>query len=118
MPKESVLKRICKYSFPYALAYEPEEMNQIEAILRSKEVKPLLPKEITWMWGKKAQTLNDGTKAVNLYAIKKSKEKKPLLEGDIITHAAQVFAEDRKPAVNIKMNQKGAHIWNASRPIS
>ncbi|TSJ81251.1 MAG: protein translocase subunit SecDF [Candidatus Cardinium sp.] len=111
MPQASILKRLCKYSFPYTLAYAPEEMNQIEAILSSKPVKALLPKEITWMWDKKAQTLEDGTKAVMLYAIKQPRDHKPLLEGNMITHAAQTFTENGKQAVNLQMNQKGAQIW-------
>ncbi|AXI24202.1 protein-export membrane protein SecD [Cardinium endosymbiont of Sogatella furcifera] len=112
MPKESILKRLCKAPFPYMLAYAPEEMNRIEALLRSKEVKALLPKEITWMWDRKAQALNDGTQVVTLYAIQRTRDQKPLLEGDIITHAAQDIDQNSgKPIVNIKMNQKGAHAW-------
>ncbi|WP_419241199.1 protein translocase subunit SecDF [Cardinium endosymbiont of Nabis limbatus] len=111
MPKASILKRLCKCPFPYALAYAPKEINQIEAILQRTEVKALLPKEIRWMWEKKAQTLKDGTKAVILYAIQQPQDNKPLLEGDIITNAAQTFIENGKLAVHIQMNQKGAHRW-------
>ncbi|CAH2560100.1 protein translocase subunit SecDF [Cardinium endosymbiont of Oedothorax gibbosus] len=112
MPKESILKRLCKYPFPYTLAYAPEKISQIEAILRRKEVKALLPKEIVWMWEKKAHTLNDGTQAVTLYAIKQPRDNKPLLEGDMITHAAQFFDKNRRQrVVNLQMHQKGVHIW-------
>ncbi|WP_342264999.1 protein translocase subunit SecDF [Cardinium endosymbiont of Philonthus spinipes] len=111
MPTESILKRLCKAPFPYALAYASEEMNQIEAILSSKKVKALLPKGITWMWEKKAQMLSDGSQAVALYAINQPKPHQPLLEGDIITYAAQTFSENGKPAVTLKMNQKGAQAW-------
>ncbi|MGI2262059.1 protein translocase subunit SecD [Candidatus Cardinium hertigii] len=111
LPKASIIKRICKDTFPYRLAYAPEEMDQIDAILHSKPVKALLPKNITWMWDKKAITLGDGTKAVVLYAIQLSRENQPLLEGDIITDATQSFAENGKPVVMIQMNQKGARIW-------
>lgn len=111
LPKVSILKRLCKGSFPYTLAYAPEAMQQIEAILQNKAVKALLPQGLTWMWAQKAHILNDGTKAVTLYAIQSSSASKPLLEGDIITHAAQAFDANGKPAVNVQMNQKGARIW-------
>ncbi|WP_243018022.1 MULTISPECIES: protein translocase subunit SecDF [Candidatus Cardinium] len=111
MPKDSPLKKLCQYTFPYTLAYPPESMTQIETILGSQSVKALLPKGITWMWDKKAHTINDGTKAVTLYAIQPSKGNQPLLEGDIITHAAQVFSENGSPAVSMQMNQKGARVW-------
>ncbi|MGI2257348.1 protein translocase subunit SecD [Candidatus Cardinium hertigii] len=111
LPKASIIKRICKDTFPYKLAYAPEEMDQIDGILRSKRVKALLPKNITWMWDKKAITLGNDTKAVVLYAIQSSSANEPLLEGDIITDATQSFAENGKPVVMIQMNQKGARIW-------
>lgn len=111
MPDPSLLKKLCKATFPYRLAYAPEDIPQVEGILQSRKVKALLPKDLIWMWEQKAQTLSDGVKAVNLYAIQKSRSNQPLLEGTIITHAAQVFDENGKPAVSLKMNQKGASIW-------
>ncbi|ROT47154.1 protein translocase subunit SecDF [Candidatus Cardinium hertigii] len=110
MPKQSMLQRLSKCPFSSGLAYAPQDMDQIEAILRKEKVKSLLP-QITWMWEKKEHTLKDGTQAVTLYAIKQSKEQKPLLEGDIITHATQNLGEANEPCVSMRMNSKGAQIW-------
>lgn len=111
MPQQSLIRRLSKYPFPHGLAYSSEDMDKVEGMLRRKEVKSLMPQQIVWMWEKKEQALgDDGTQVLTLYPIKQSGEKKPLLEGDIITHASQVFSEG-KPVVSMQMNGEGARIW-------
>ena len=110
-PKASMLLRLAKSLYPFP-SYAPQDMAQIESILNKKEVQSLLPKQITWMWEKKAHTLNDGTQALTLYPIKHTRARRPLLEGDIITYAAQTFDEtSHKAAVTMQMNSNGARIW-------
>lgn len=110
MPQQSLIRKLSKYPFPHGLSYGSEDMAKIEGILRRKEVKSLMPQQIVWMWEKKEQALSDGTQVLTLYPIKQSREKKPLLEGDIITHASQAFIEG-KPVVSMQMNGEGARIW-------
>ena len=112
MPKQSVLSRLSSYSFPYRLAYPVEHMQQIEAILHREDVKKLLPNHIIWMWDKKEHCLKgDNQKVVILYPIKQLPSQKPLLEGDIITHATQSFDENGQPAVSMQMNSKSTYAW-------
>ncbi|TDG95339.1 protein translocase subunit SecDF [Cardinium endosymbiont of Culicoides punctatus] len=112
MPKQSIIRRLSKYPFPYGLAYSSEDVPKIENMLSRKEVKILMPKQIVWMWDRKEQTLNDGTKVFHLYPIKQSKEQKPLLEGDIITSAIQSLRDNSNQViVNMQMNNEGARMW-------
>ncbi|WP_339044476.1 protein translocase subunit SecDF [Cardinium endosymbiont of Tipula unca] len=110
MPQQSLMRRLSKYPFPHGLAYSSEDMAKIANILRRKEVRSLMPKQVVWMWEKKEQTLSDGTQVFNLCPIKQSREKKPLLEGDIITRASQAL-ENGKPVVSMQMNSDGARLW-------
>lgn len=124
VPTQSILRRLSKGHFPHELVYATQDMIQINSILCRKEIKSLLPKQITWMWGNKEHTLSDGTQVFTLYPIKQSREQKPLLEGDVITHASQTLDDKGGPSVSMQMNSKGAQIWkritahNINKPIA
>jgi len=112
MPTQSILSRLSSYPFPYGFVYSAEVIAQIKAIFSREDIKPLLPSQIVWLWDRKAHTTQDGKEAFSLYPIKLSRDKKPLLEGNIITNAAQGFDENGgKPIVSMQMNSEGALMW-------
>ncbi|HLP34832.1 MAG TPA: protein translocase subunit SecDF [Amoebophilaceae bacterium] len=111
LPKQSILIRYSAYPFPYRLTYPIEVVDQIEALLRRKEVKALLPQQLLFMWENKTHCLKEGKETITLYPIKQTWDHKPLLEGTIITHAAQMLDESGRPVVSMQMNGEGARIW-------
>lgn len=113
LPQQSILRRLAVGPFPHVLAYTKEGMNQINDLLTSTDISAILPKQFLFMWSKKMHPIYQGDeKAFILYVVKRSPEQKPLLEGDIIAHAAQGFDPVHgKPVVNMQMNSKNAKVW-------
>ncbi len=96
----------------YYLIYPVEEVADIQQILDRPEVQALCPKDLRWCWDvKPRQDSSTGEAYLMLYPIKTSRNNLPLLEGDVITDARQMFDEKGQPSVSIQMNVRGAKMW-------
>lgn len=96
----------------YPLCYPVEEVAAIQQILDRSDVQALCPKDLHWCWDVKPR--KDGTTGESflmLYPIKTERNNLPLLEGDVITDARQMFDEKGQPSISIQMNGRGAKIW-------
>lgn len=96
----------------YGLVYDVKDTMTINRILKNEDYKAMLPKDIKLLWGVKPQALEDGTEALELYAIKipRGSDQAPL-EGDVVTDARQVLDQTSRPAVSMQMNADGARKW-------
>ncbi|QVY65284.1 protein translocase subunit SecDF [Polaribacter sp. Q13] len=86
----------------------------VNSLLKRKEVKALLPKELKYvkfLWDYKSNKGTDGTELIGLYAIKGSRSGKANIEGDVILDASQVFDQMNKPEVSMTMNSSGTKQW-------
>ncbi len=108
----------------YRLIYAVEEVAAIQQILDRPDVKSMLPKDLLWLWDVKPHQDAKGTETLTLYPIKAGRNTLPLLEGDVITDARQVFDDQGRPAVSMQMNGRGAKVWknitasNIGKPIA
>ena len=95
----------------YGLTYAVEDVQTIQQILERPDVKLLFPKDLMWLWDVKPHKLNDSVETLSIHPIQVGKNNLPLLEGDVITDARQVFDNHGKPAVSMQMNGQGAKLW-------
>jgi SecD/SecF fusion protein len=92
----------------YGIAYAADNIEIINSILSKPAVKAILPNDIQFAWGSKPIAKEDG---VEIFTLTPLKGKKPLLGGDVISQARQVFDEKGSPAVSMQMNSYGTKIW-------
>jgi len=93
---------------------DKNKMNAIDEMLNRNNIRSLFPSDSKFMWSRKPFTTVDGeeTRKYMLYLLKTPPNKKPVLEGDVITradHAPNPVTGEM--AVNLSMNNKGAKIW-------
>ena len=118
-------KNLFTYLFPN-VAQSQQQMSSLVAqakvidtatvneLLKRKEIKALLPKELKYvkfLCDYKSNKGTDGSDLINLYAIKGSRNGKATIEGDVILDAAQVFDQLNKPEVSMTMNSSGTKQW-------
>lgn len=88
-----------------------EDVAAIQQILARPDIKAIFPKDLAWFWDAKSHKSKDEkVETLAIYPIKVGKNNLPLLEGDVITDARQVY-DNGNAAVNMQMNTKGARAW-------
>ncbi|MHB9148251.1 MAG: protein translocase subunit SecDF [Candidatus Amoebophilus sp.] len=107
----SPLYKLLKLEPVHGLTYSVEDIHIIQQILERPDVKLLFPKDLMWLWDVKPHKLENGTEVLSVHPIQIGKNNLPLLEGDVITDARQVFDKYGKPAVSMQMNGQGAKLW-------
>jgi SecD/SecF fusion protein len=85
-------------------------MESIMADLNRESVKRLLPKDLVFAWSFKP--LDDQPGYYELIALKRSKDGRAVLGGDVITDAKQEFGQNQATAeVSMTMNGAGSNEW-------
>lgn len=94
----------------YATFTDTAEVNKW---LNHPEVRDILPLDMKFLWEAKSTIKNADEKDVlGLLAIKKNREDKAPLEGDVIVEAYQDYeSQSIEPAVMMNMNNEGAKQW-------
>ncbi|GAB6394868.1 MAG: protein translocase subunit SecDF [Bacteroidales bacterium] len=88
---------------------------KIDEYLNLKQVKDLLPRNLTFKWGVKA--IDENEQFYQLYAIKvTNRDGSPALGGDVVTDASADFAQQggisrSNQEVSMTMNAEGAKDW-------
>jgi len=109
---ENIVSPLYKLLKPgHGLTYSVEDVHTIQQILERPDVKLLFPKDLLWLWDVKPHKLENGTEVLTVHPIQIGKNSTPLLEGDVITDARQVFDDHGKPAISMQMNGQGAKLW-------
>ena len=84
----------------------------VNKYLAMKEVRALLPADMTYakfLWDAKPI---QNTEVINLYAIKSNREDVAPIEGDVVSDASQVFDQiGVNPEVSMTMNSQGTKQW-------
>lgn len=95
----------------YGLVYDIKDTMRINRILAREDVQAVLPNDIRFLWGVKAQKM-DELEVLELYGIKtpRGTDVAPL-EGEVITDARQTLDQSSRPAVSMQMNAEGARKW-------
>jgi SecD/SecF fusion protein len=106
------------------LAYEVSDTARINRILQDSQVKSLIPNGMHFLWSGKAEESPDGKyRALGLYAVKKDRDDRAALAGDVITDA-RLSLEQGGAGVSMQMNSTGAKKWkrltasNIKKPIA
>jgi SecD/SecF fusion protein len=106
------------------LAYEVRDTARINRILQDAQVKTLIPNGMHFLWSGKAEESPDGKyRALGLYAVKKDRDDRAALAGDVITDA-RLSLEQGGAGVSMQMNSTGAKKWkrltasNIKKPIA
>ena len=89
------------------------DIAKINEFLSLKQVKEVLPRNLSLKWGVKA--IDEKELYFELYAIKQSnRDGTPALAGDVVTDASDVFEQvggRSEPQVSMSMNAEGAKAW-------
>lgn len=90
-----------------------KDMAKINEYLNMKQVKDVLPRNLSLKWGVKA--VDDKEQFYELYAIKvTNRDGSPALGGDVVTDANSDFMQQagrNEQMVNMTMNAEGAKAW-------
>ncbi|MGM9796309.1 MAG: protein translocase subunit SecDF [Parabacteroides sp.] len=90
-----------------------KDMDKISEYLNMKQVKELLPRNLSLKWGVKA--IDEKEQYFELYALKTSnRDGSPALGGDVVTDANADFVQQAgrsEQMVNMVMNAEGAKAW-------
>ena len=84
---------------------------QVNEYLSMREVRALLPSDMTYakfLWDAKPSKETD---IVSLYAIKSNRDDIAAIEGDVIANASQEFDLMSRPEVSLTMNSTGTRQW-------
>jgi SecD/SecF fusion protein len=113
-PKD-VSPLFAKLASPRELVYEAGDTAQINTLINDREVRNLIPQNMVFAWEAKAnfEDKEKGKSYYTLYVLKKSKNGKASLGGEVIEDARGDL--DRinggKPYVSMQMNPEGARLW-------
>jgi SecD/SecF fusion protein len=81
---------------------------RINRIMRLPQVREIFPTNMRFIWDVKTQR---GTDYVGMYPVKKGRDGRPALEGDVIVDARQDFGQNGQPEVVMQMSPSGARKW-------
>lgn len=104
------------------MVYNSDDVEKIQQILDREDVKALIPKDLTLMWGNKSRKNLDGS-LTRLYAVKTGMHGEALLEGDALDWA-RVRRDGGKYEIYMQMNSRGTKMWrritrlNIGNPIA
>ncbi len=91
------------------LAYQAQDTALINSLINDPGVKAQFPPNFQFMWDVKA--MDEKNSLYQLNAIKKPKNAKAPLTGEVISNASQGIDERGNPDVQMTMNAEGSRIW-------
>lgn len=102
-----------KLASPRDLVYEAADTATINRLINDKEVRSVLPQNMTFAWDAKAnfEDKEKGKSYFTLYVLKKGKNGKAALGGEMVDDARQGFDQQGRPDIAMQMNPEGAKIW-------
>ncbi|MES2730737.1 MAG: protein translocase subunit SecDF [Bacteroidota bacterium] len=122
--KTSLLFSLLKADRYGSLAYEVQDTAKINRLLQDPEAKALIPAGMWFTWSAKPDVSPDGkTKSLSLFAIKRDRDGKAALAGDVISDAS-LDLQQGGAGVSMKMTSAGARKWktltaaNIKKPIA
>ncbi|KAA9338533.1 protein translocase subunit SecDF [Hymenobacter busanensis] len=98
------------FTMPGTLGANVRDTARVNALLRSPEVKAVLPGNLTFLWDVKPTTI-EGQEYLQLNAIRKGRESVAPLGGEVVSDARQDYDQGGRPEVSMQMNPTGARKW-------
>jgi SecD/SecF fusion protein len=81
---------------------------QITKLLEKKEIQDLIPSDMEFVWGNRADFVEKGEKVFQIYALKKE----PELTGGVVSNArSNIDPTSNSPVVYMEMNSEGSADW-------
>ncbi|MDO1447561.1 protein translocase subunit SecDF [Rhodocytophaga aerolata] len=105
---------LARYLTPtmYGLIANVNDTARVNSLLNRQEVKALFPSNVRFLWEVKAEKGTTGKdEFITLHAVKKSRDNKVAMEGDVISDARQDFSQTGQVEVNMQMNAAGSRKW-------
>ncbi|MEQ8360593.1 MAG: protein translocase subunit SecDF [Cytophagales bacterium] len=95
------------------LFFPGKDTAEINEIMRNPKIKAFFPPSLEFLWSvKPIGTSQAGEEIFELFPIRKGRNGKAPLEGDVITNANSDIAQDgRGYEINMQMNSRGAKVW-------
>ena len=94
------------------LGVNVKDTGKVNRLFARPEVKALFPNNLTFYYDVKPRDFGNGANIVALYAIRKDRDGKAPLEGNVISDARQDFSSTgSEPEVLMQMNGEGARKW-------
>jgi SecD/SecF fusion protein len=84
---------------------------KVNKLLATPEIKALFPSNMRFLWAVKPFLSQDGKEFLQLYFVKKGRDGKAPLTGEVITEARQDFDQNGRPEISMQMNSIGAKKW-------
>lgn len=83
---------------------------KVNALFNREDIRALFPANMKFLWDVKPLVTTDKKEYLALYPVKKGRDGKALLTGEVITDATPSF-EGGAPGVSMSMNSSGAQKW-------
>ena len=106
--QSSVLAKL--FTMPGALGSNVRDTARVNSLMKSPEVRAVLPPNLTFLWGVKPDLI-EGQEYLQLYAIRKSREATAPLGGEVVADARQDYDQGGRPEVSMQMNPSGGSKW-------
>lgn len=106
----SVLARLFT-AMPGGIGANVRDTATINNLFSRAEVRSILPPNMKFLWSVKPLAGDAGQEFVELYAIKKGRDGKAPMSGDVINDARQDFDQAGRPEISMTMNPTGARKW-------
>ncbi len=108
------------------LVYNLLDTGKINAIIQDPEVRTLMPSNMRFLWSYKAFELQGGEteELIQLYVVKKARNGKAPLTGEVVVDARQSFDQGGRPDISMSMNVEGSKKWkkltgsNIGKPVA
>jgi len=96
---------------PGGIGANVRDTAKINDIFSRPEVRTIFPPNMKFLWGVKPIQGDKGQEFVEFYAIKKGRDGKAPMTGEVINDARQDFDQSGRPEINMTMNPTGAKKW-------
>ncbi|MDX2196713.1 MAG: protein translocase subunit SecDF [Cytophagales bacterium] len=87
------------------------DTGKVNKLFNMPEIKAILPSNMKILWAVKGIQAEDGNEYLPLYFIKRTRDGKAPLTGEVIVEARQDFDQSGQAEVNMQMNAIGAKKW-------
>ena len=88
------------------------DTSKVNRLFARADVRSLFPSNFSHVYSVKSLTTTDGREILTLYFIKRGRDGKAPLEGDVITDARPDYNQmNGEPEVSMQMNSTGANLW-------
>ncbi|TGE19788.1 protein translocase subunit SecDF [Hymenobacter elongatus] len=98
------------FTMPGALGSNVRDTARVNSLMKTQEVRSVLPANLTFLWGVKPDVI-EGQEYLQLYAVRKTRDAVAPLGGEVVSDARQDYDQGGRPEVSMQMNPTGSRKW-------